>query len=160
MTVLCPFRTRMFGWGRMFFTTWFVVLYGKGERYETLVSKISEHNFLFCYFLFFVPTDRLVQITIIHFLYGVPSCDTFVFLYFLKTAVVDSSEGAPAYQDVCRFFEQELKLTVTREMREVPVLLVVRTLNNITYRPDVLAFSFPSNRWSFLWLTAVCMTLQ
>lgn len=43
----------------------------------------------------------------------------------LQTAVVDSSEGAPAYQDVCRFFEQELNLHVPREMREVPVLVVV-----------------------------------
>lgn len=42
-----------------------------------------------------------------------------------KTAVVDSAEGAPAFQDVCRFFEQELELNVPLEMREVPVLLVV-----------------------------------
>ncbi len=40
--------------------------------------------------------------------------------------MVDSSEGAPAFQDVCRFFEQELNLHVPREMREVPVLVVVR----------------------------------
>lgn len=40
--------------------------------------------------------------------------------------MVDSSEGAPAFQEVCRFFEQELNLHVPREMREVPVLVVVR----------------------------------
>lgn len=49
-------------------------------------------------------------------------------MYPVQTAVVDSAEGSPAYQDVCRFFEQELRLTVPREMREVPVLLVVSVL--------------------------------
>ncbi|CAN0124504.1 unnamed protein product, partial [Hapterophycus canaliculatus] len=53
----------------------------------------------------------------------------------VQTAVVDSSEGAPAFEEVCRFFEKELKLRVPQEMREVPVLVVDSpTLNEQTHR--------------------------
>ncbi|CAM9111070.1 unnamed protein product [Ascophyllum nodosum] len=52
-----------------------------------------------------------------------------------KTAVVDSSEGAPAFQDVCDFLEHELLLPVTMEMRQVPILVVdAPTLNEQTHR--------------------------
>ncbi|CAM9725053.1 unnamed protein product, partial [Ectocarpus sp. 4 AP-2014] len=51
-----------------------------------------------------------------------------------QTAVVDSSEGAPAFQEVCTFFEKVLNLPVSNEMRGSPVLVVDSpTLNEQTH---------------------------
>lgn len=54
--------------------------------------------------------------------------------------MVDSAEGAPAYQDVCDFLEHELLLMVPREMRDVPVLVVVS--HSLTFSSETLVILY------------------